>query len=73
MKAIFSEPKILSKSSSNDKKNFDEFTKRGSGLANYSTNWKAYTEPYRRYQTESFNLIIEVKGLKNKNFLYFGF
>jgi len=56
-----------------DRENFMEFTKTGVGLANYSDKWKAYSEPYKKYQTESFNMIIDVNGLRDKNYLFLGF
>ncbi len=56
-----------------DRQNFNEFTKSGVALANYSDNWKAYNEPLKKYQTESFNIIIEVSKLSDKNYLYLGF
>lgn len=55
-----------------DRNNFNEFVKPGV-FVNWADEWKAYQHPYRRKNTESFNLIIDVKDLQTKDFLFIGF
>lgn len=55
-----------------DRNNFNEFVKPGV-IVNWADQWRAYQHPYQRKNTESFNLIIDVKDLQAKDFLFIGF
>ena len=55
-----------------DRNNFNGYVEQGI-LTNFADNWVSYPHPYRRKNTESFNLIIAVKDLQEKEHLFLGF
>lgn len=54
-----------------DRSNFNAFLEPGI-ISNYADNWISYAYPYRRMNSESFNLIVDVNVLQDKNTLYLG-
>ncbi|MFL5765476.1 MAG: tetratricopeptide repeat protein [Bacteroidia bacterium] len=55
-----------------DRKNFNAFVEPGL-IMNYADEYTAYSYPYKRLNSESFNLVVAVDALKDKNTLFLGF
>ncbi len=55
-----------------DRKNFDAFMKKGD-IINWEDKWNSLTAPYRKLNTQYFNLIVDVKDLADQENIYLGF
>lgn len=55
-----------------DRKNFDGFMEKGV-LMNWADNWISLPEPYKKLNTQSFSLAIDINDLSDKHYIYLGF
>lgn len=55
-----------------DSKNLEGFMEKGT-VTNWSGTWESLPDPYRKLNTQSFNLVVDVNDLPDKQNIYLGF
>jgi hypothetical protein len=55
-----------------DRNNFEGFMEKGD-VMNWKDNWKSLDAPYKKLNTQYFNLVVDVNDLTDKENLYLGF
>ncbi|BDX39114.1 hypothetical protein CYCD_24690 [Tenuifilaceae bacterium CYCD] len=55
-----------------DNKNLEGFMEKGT-VTNWTGTWESLPDPYRKLNTQSFNLVVDVNDLPDKQNIYLGF